>query len=425
MDSETVKHSARVTKGSPEWKRGCWHARLTLLGVVKRPRIKLFAENGRPLDRREEDRELARALTTEMSIRARAADSIVEKKTADARMTVQQFGELWTSGALYEIHGEVNRLGPKASTGDDIRRLKLHVYPFIGHIAVADVQEVDIERMLKDAYMKAAEKHGKPLRAATRRHIYQVTHRLFQLAIKPGRLRKDTPIDDSTKPSKDAPKLFGYLYPDELTALLACDAIPLARRVYYALATYTGLRKSSLRAFTWASLDFHNLTIMSLKSKNGVPQIFAQADSLLPGLETLMTLMRRYYEYLNCPSTNAAVINISDLKLKRKDAEAETLRSDLKTAGIGRPQLFSDSDQIEPLRFHDLRATFITWAKRAGKGDGWISDRSGHITKDQMDRYDRGARMLADLRYVPFPDISATIPELAADLFPNVSQLRR
>jgi hypothetical protein len=39
-----------------------------------------------------------------------------------------------------------------------------------------------------------------------------------------------------------------------------------------------------------------------------------------------------------------------------------------------------------------------------------------------MQRYDRGARSLADLQLVPFPDISDAIPELRDS---NVVTLRR
>ena len=74
--------------------------------------------------------------------------------------------------------------------------------------------------------------------------------------------------------------------------------------------------------------------------------------------------------------------------------------------------LFERDPDSEPIRFHDLRATFVTWAKRQGRGNGWISDRTGHLTKEMQEHYNRGARLLEDLRYVPFPDISEAIPEL-------------
>jgi hypothetical protein len=76
--------------------------------------------------------------------------------------------------------------------------------------------------------------------------------------------------------------------------------------------------------------------------------------------------------------------------------------------------LFTDDDpRIEPLRFHDLRASFTSWAYRAGKSDGWISDRTGHLEPKMLERYKRAARTLADLQIVPFPDLSNALPELS------------
>ncbi len=96
--------------------------------------------------------------------------------------------------------------------------------------------------------------------------------------------------------------------------------------------------------------------------------------------------------------------------------ETAALRADLKAAGVDRPMLFSKAANVERLRFHDLRATFVTWARRAGRGRGWISDRTGHLSDQMMRRYDRGARMLTDLQYEPFPCLNKAIPELAEDV---------
>jgi hypothetical protein len=72
-----------------------------------------------------------------------------------------------------------------------------------------------------------------------------------------------------------------------------------------------------------------------------------------------------------------------------------------------------DADNVEPLRFHDLRSTFCTWARREGKSNAWISERTGHEpTGDMINRYDRGAQTLVDLGYQPFPDLTGAIPEL-------------
>ncbi len=50
---------------------------------------------------------------------------------------------------------------------------------------------------------------------------------------------------------------------------------------------------------------------------------------------------------------------------------------------------FSKSANVERLRFHDARATFVIWGPRAGYGWAWISDRTSHLTAAMMERFDR------------------------------------
>lgn len=414
----------RHGQGTIEWigtaKGGCWHAKVSVPGEGRR-RFKLSTPEGRHLTDRKGDRALAAELAAELSEHLRSEAYQRELQRLAVRTTVRQFGELWTSGELLKNYGEVRGLKIKRSVSDDQYRLRAHVYPYIGPTAVADVTEQDIERTMARAAAAAEKKRGKPWRQATKFQLYQVLRRLFDLAVKPGRLRATNPVSTDLRPRRDSQKLYSFLYPNELLALVGCVEVPLARRVYYALATYTGLRKGSLGALTWGSFDFENGTIVSLESKTGLPQIFAQSDSTLPGMESLMVLLKRWHEHCGCPPPSAPIV--PDLGC-REGREAETLRDDLKAAGVARALLFISSAHVEPLRFHDLRATLVTWARRAGKGRGWISDRTGHLTDEMMRRYDRGARMLADLKYPPFPDLSSAVPELSEDL-PNVVRFKR
>jgi hypothetical protein len=143
-----------------------------------------------------------------------------EKARRERCLTVQQFGEAWTSGKLYERHGDVNGLRQKKSASNDAHRLAAYVYPLIGAKPVAEVAEEDIERILARAERKARRKLGRPWRKAARLQLYQVLRRLFDLAIRPGRLRADSPVSESLRPGRDDPKLFGFLNPSELLALL-------------------------------------------------------------------------------------------------------------------------------------------------------------------------------------------------------------
>jgi integrase len=289
----------------------------------------------------------------------------------------------------------------KKSAKTDGYRLAAYVYPAIGSKPVADVTEQDIENVLAAAEKKARKRLGRAWRKAARFQLYQVMRRLFDLAIRPGRLRTDSPISDYLRPGRDSQKLFGYLFPSELLALLGCKDVPIERRVLYALAIYTGLRKGSLFALTWPGIDFKHRTITSLQSKTGLPQMFEAPESL-------MALLALWHVHQGAPKTGAVVARVPT-----REREARLLRDDLTAAKIERLTLFGEGgDNVQPMRFHDLRATFVTWAMREGKGDGWISDRTGHLTPEMRARYARAARTLSDLDYKPFPDIASAIPEL-------------
>jgi integrase len=385
--------------GTAEWRNGHLWARVSLPDGT-RPRYRLCAE---ACDCHElsEARLLDRCTAVSERVRAKVAAELAagEKAARERRLTVQQFGELWTSGELLKRFGEVKGLRAKASAKDDEYRLKRYVYPEIGGLCVADVTEQDIERVMASTTRR---KRGKrPLRQASRYQLYQVMRRLFDLAIRPGRLREDSPVSEYLRPGRDSHKLFGYLYPSELLTLLKSSEVPIGRRVLYALAVYTGLRTGSLYALTWAGVDFDHGTLTSLHSKTGLPQLFE-----IPA--TLLDLLARWFEFQGRP---AKAINVVQGIEVRAEREAMALRDDLAAAGVTR-HAAGEADNVQPLRFHDLRATFVTWAMRQGRGDGWISDRTGHLTPEMRGRYARAARVLADLRYEPFPALEGSIPEL-------------
>jgi integrase len=400
--------------GTPEWRSGHWWARVSLPDGT-RPRYRLCLETC-DCKGMSEARRLDRCRALSERKRGEVSSQMSEEAQArrERRLTVKQFGESWTTGTLYERHGDVNGLRIKKSVDDDRHRLTSYVYPVIGSKPVAEVTEEDIERVLATAERKVRQRLGRPWRKAARFQLYQVLRRLFDLAIRPGRLRGDSPVSEYLRPGRDDPKLFGFRYPTELVTLLKCKAVPIERRVLYALAVYTGLRKGSLYALTWDGVDFKHRTLTSLHSKTGLPQLFE-----IP--ETLTDLLAAWHAYQKGPKGIAPVVQ----RLQTREREARVLRDDLITAKIKRPSLLgTGGDNVQPLRFHDLRATFVTWAMREGRGDGWISDRTGHLTPEMRARYARAARTLSDLDYKPFPDIAKAIPELAKRPS-NVVPLRR
>jgi integrase len=353
-----------------------------------------------------------------------AADRLVFDETprskakalvAGAAMTVRKLGEAWTSGELTKTYGNVNRLRVKAGAKIDEWCLKANAYevrtrgpsgPAFGDLSVAAVTTDDAAKVM------AAQPTEQ--RSETRVKQYNRLHRLFDLAIFPMRLRPDNsnPVVRYLRPSPDADKLFCFLYPSEVVALLRGKSregetkVSLGRRVLYALAVYTGQRKGSLFALKWKHVDVDHGTLASFKTKTGAAQYFV-AD------RGLMKVLEAWRLHRGEPGDDEPIITEALVEYEAKRL-ATALRDDMKAVGVTRAILFEDdADNVEPLRFHDLRSTFCTWARRDGKSNAWISERTGHQpTGDMINRYDRGAQTLADLEYGPFPDITRAIPEL-------------
>jgi integrase len=406
--------------GSVEFRSGLWWTRVALPGTKPLRRKRL------PLAGSEKMTQLQAAKAgAKLSADVRAGRYVIDEKPrrkgtvpfVSAIMTVRQLGEKWTSGELFDTYGNVNRLRVKATAAIDAWMLKAHAYevkargpsgPTFGDLPVTAVTTDDVS-----AVMAA---HPRELRAKTRGDTYQRLRRLFDLAIFPLRLRKDdsNPVTRYLRPERDPEKLFCFLYPTEALALLrGTDAggkvvVPLGRRVLYALATYTGQRKGSLYALRWKHVDVQHGTIASFKTKTGRAQYFV-ADS------GLMDLLQAWRALRGAPADDDPIVADADVAYDRKRL-ATALRDDLRAVGVTRALLFEeDAPNVEALRFHDLRSTFCTWARRAGKSDAWISERTGHeLSGDMINRYDRGATTLEDLAYAPFPAIGRAVPELAA-----------
>ena len=333
--------------------------------------------------------------------------------------TVRELMTAWTTGDLYQQHGAIFGLKSSMASGKIVEwTLEKHALtlktrschgPELGDLPVKDVNENDIAVVMQ--------RHKGS--ATTRQHTHKNLKRLFAISIVVCKLRPEgsNPVKPHFRPASDPAKHFNFLYPPELLALLACNTIPLGRRVLYLLAFYWGARKGSLYALIWRCIDFIHgtvsLTVMKggkrLESNNdadhGTPVFFVSDPNVIATLAA-------WRDYCGTPEADCLVIR--DLGLRPGHDEAKVLREDLMKAGVTREILFSTASNVEPIRFHDGRASFCTWARKAGKSDAWIRERTGHSPSGKMiDRYTRQAQTLADLGYEPFPDVSGAIPELA------------
>lgn len=414
--------------GTLEWRAPHWYVRV-FLSETERPRYRLCAHrpecNCATLSEAYRE-DMRKAISERERARHKAEADRATAAASKKRLTVKELGEEWTKGKLLEAHGEMNHLTDKRSAKDDGYRLGWAYRVTVdgrsfGDIPVSDVTEAHCKRVMAMAPKLAKEKRDIEWRPASKLHLYQVLHRLFELAAVPCELRPrgSNPMVKELRPKvRHDDKVFQWLYPDEVAALLRTKKVPLARRVLYALAIWTGQRKESLFSLKWRHLDAAHGTITSPHQKNRLPLTFDVSADLLELLEGWRQVSKK------TKPDDAIVGKVG----ARRSRLAETLRADLKEAGVDRPALQGEEAHEEAIRFHDCRATMVVWGlKDPAKGYGWVTDRTGHLTPRMLQRYDRAARTWREAKIIPFPPLvwhepehpdirKCSIPELSQEL---------
>jgi len=311
------------------------------------------------------------------------------------RVTFRAFAERWTSGALAREYPD--QVKSKKTSSDDVERLRKYVYPHIGNIPI---ESVSLEHVL--LVMSRISSDASP---ATRRHIAQVMIRVLALAVFPARLIKVSPVPRGFLPKLPKRKAFGYLYPDEDARLLACKAVPLPYRILYGVLAREGMRvseaignaKREIGALAWAELDLERGIIRLDENKTDDPRAWA----LNPGVVETLKLLKQ---------TQTGDLPFADIVHRHL---ADQFRAHLKMAGVDREELFERGLARQPIRVHDLRATFVTLSLAHGKTETWVMDRTGHTTSLMLAKYRRLARTFEELRIGELQALNKTIPEVA------------
>jgi integrase len=303
--------------------------------------------------------------------------------------TFRAFAEDWTEERLHTRWPD--HIKKKSSRADDRERLQKYVYPLVGHIPVSDFS---LDHA--DAVMRSL---PSTLAPATRRHVAQLMHRVLALAVYPTRQRPSNPLPRGFLPAAKSKKAFSYLYPAEDAQLLACQAVPLEHRLLYGFLAREGMRVSEVERLTWSAVDLERGAITLDENKTDCPRAWA-LDS---GVVTALSAWRGLRE---SPGLDETVFRVYVKQL------AAQLRKHLRVAGIDRPALFERSAARQPIRAHDLRATYITISLANGRTETHVQDRTGHTSSVMINRYRRAARSLAELDLGPLVPLDRAIPEL-------------
>jgi len=380
---------ARPATGTVQWSGDHWRVRVTLEDG-SRPWIDLprtFGPN---------DREKARAKARELAAYAREHGLTRTRETplpSDAE-TVRAYVERWMD--------DRRRRGIKTAD-DDVSRMKKHVFPVIGDVAIRAVSARELRALVVTLDEKIT---SGALAWKTAGNVWGLVGKMFADAqrskVEALRVRDDNPASGVAPPDRGVKRSKCFLYPDEFSRLVASPAVPMAWRRIYAIAVFTYAREGELDAVECEDIDLKRgvLLIHRARDREGrVRETKGRAARELPIEANLLPLLR-------------AMVNEREgrgrlLTIPRTSHSARGLRHDLKLAGVDRAALYADDDTRKAITFHDLRATGITW--RAARGDSAIEIQlcAGHTDLNTTQHYIRSA---ASLR-AAFADVFPPLPE--------------
>jgi integrase len=312
---------------------------------------------------------------------------------------------------------------PTKECGATHRRISASVWkkwitPVIGPKPIATLTRDDIEDV-RDRLDTALD--AKEIRHSTARNAWGVSTEALKsaYAARDRSLRiHAAPMHYGILPPKHGDsRQRPWLYPREWAQLVTCADVPVEFRQLYAIALYTGLRPSELRALNWGDVDADARTITVSKayereSKSVKAPKTLQGQRIVPLHEHLAPLL----EKLRGEADEPVAPMLSVLK-RGDDRFALTFREHLHAAKLERPRLVADTDTEEPIDFRSLRDSYATWSALAGVGDRVLQRRMGHASPATTDRYVKAAESFdAAAIGEPFPPLPE---EILKEVWPN------
>jgi len=210
---------------------------------------------------------------------------------------------------------------------------------------------------------------------STRKFVLKIIKRIFQMAIDHGKLEKNPCHGLIIKvPERDKKVLTNT---EAVTFLKA--ARELNHRFYpvWVAALFTGMRSGELYALKWTDVDFDASTISVSKawnSKNGFTPTKSQKSRVVPISEEFMRFLKELR--LKRGKTEFVLPHLEDWA---RGSQAKVTRAFCKAIGV------------TDVKFHDLRATFITNLLSRGVPLAQVMAIVGHADMDTTNVYLRKA----------------------------------
>ena len=293
------------------------------------------------------------------------------------KITMRILGEEWRNGDLHRRFRDHVRPKKESSVIRDGELARLYVDEHIGDLDPADVTLDHCELVMARIDAKRS--------GSTRRLVAQYMRRLLQMAVYPLRLRKDNPVPRGWLPRLTNEKAKECLYPDEDRALLACTDVPLIWRLFFGMAAREGGRTDEQASLVWRDVDLERGRISLDENKTDDPRDW----DLDPGVWRALRAWKDRFGADAGPGDRVFEEQCVPINVNRA---SYFLRRALRKAGVLREKLFEKTAVRQPIRAHDLRATFVTISLATGKTESWVSDRTGHRSSTMINAYRRKAR---------------------------------
>jgi len=318
-----------------------------------------------------------------------------------AAPTIKEFGDDWTSNALAARFPD--HVKEKRTAERDAENLRLYVYPHVQDVRLDEFTLADAELVIANLPPHLA--------PASRRHVAQVMARLMNLAVYPGKHIQASPIPRGWLPKPGPPKAKEALFPDEDALLLGGwsvdegkPSVPFLRRLAYGFLAREGMRVDEMANLLWRDVDLKRGRVYLDENKTDDPRDWDLRPDVVAAL-------KRWRESQDPkPGDDERVFAENGVPLNAEHL-ADQLRRDLWRVGARRPQLHERSKTRQPVRAHDLRATFVTISLATDRSERWICDRTGHHSHSMVERYRRKARTW---NLGPLGPLCDLLPELAS-----------
>lgn len=226
------------------------------------------------------------------------------------------------------------------------------------------ITKTDVHELLHESLPAEVSPH-------TRKYVLKIIKRIFQVAVDYGHIDRNPCQGMTVKVPESEKKVLS----NQEAAVLLREAKLTNHRFYpvWVMALFTGMRSGELYALRWIDIDLENRFIQvsrSWSSKNGFTSTKNQKTRMVPVSDGLLSFLK-------------------ELKILRGREEFVLPHLPEWTRGDGADvtRSFCKSIGITPVKFHDLRATFITNLLSRGESLARVMAIVGHADIDTTNVY--------------------------------------